>query len=312
MLVLDGGLLLATTKHYQYKPSFAKPPLCEAGCFVKKMNYTVYIHTFPNGKKYVGVTGQTPEKRWKNGQGYKSQPQIYRAIEKYGWENVSHDASRTGLSKEAAYEMEVELIAKYDTTNPDKGYNNSIGGVGGSLGATLSETARKNIAKGHIGLKLSPETKRKLSEGRKGENNPNYGKHPSQQTIEKYRESIKTSPKRDQMLQTLSLKMKERWKDEAYRKYMAEVSRRAAKSPNRVYLSGPSHPNYGKHLTKEQKYKMASKKTKAILCVETGIIYPSAKFAEQLFGVSSSAIFHALNKPNKTSCGFHWERINNG
>lgn len=36
-----------------------------------KENYTVYIHNFPNGKSYVGITGQLPEKRWKNGWGYK-------------------------------------------------------------------------------------------------------------------------------------------------------------------------------------------------------------------------------------------------
>lgn len=26
-----------------------------------KENYTVYIHNFPNGKSYVGITGQLPE-----------------------------------------------------------------------------------------------------------------------------------------------------------------------------------------------------------------------------------------------------------
>ena len=55
--------------------------------------WSVYIHTFPNGKKYVGVTSQVPASlRWhNNGSGYKNQGYISRAIEKYGWDNVSHE-----------------------------------------------------------------------------------------------------------------------------------------------------------------------------------------------------------------------------
>lgn len=273
------------------------------------MNYTVYIHTFPNEKKYVGVTGQRPEDRWRNGNGYQGQPLIYRAILKYGWDNISHDVYSAGLSRDAAYEMEKELIAKYDTTNPDKGYNNSIGGVGGSLGATLSQTARENISKGHVGLKHSDETKRKISEGRKGANNPNFGKHPSEKTIQKFRESIKSSPKREHMIKALSESMKKRWEDEGYRAKMIEVARRTANSPNRKRLLGTQNPNFGKRLTREQKENISKKNSKPILCVETGIIYPSSRAAERLFNVAHSAISHVLDKEGKTSCGFHWKRI---
>ena len=35
------------------------------------MNYFVYIHIFPNGKRYVGLTSQNPERRWGKGIGYK-------------------------------------------------------------------------------------------------------------------------------------------------------------------------------------------------------------------------------------------------
>jgi hypothetical protein len=35
-------------------------------------NWKVYCHTFPNGKKYVGITKRSPEERWhKDGSGYK-------------------------------------------------------------------------------------------------------------------------------------------------------------------------------------------------------------------------------------------------
>lgn len=30
-------------------------------------NYTVYMHRFPNGKVYIGMTSKKPEDRWKRG-----------------------------------------------------------------------------------------------------------------------------------------------------------------------------------------------------------------------------------------------------
>ena len=34
-------------------------------------NFKVYMHIFPNKKIYIGITMQKPEKRWRNGYGYK-------------------------------------------------------------------------------------------------------------------------------------------------------------------------------------------------------------------------------------------------
>ena len=35
-------------------------------------NWKLYCHTFPNGKKYIGITKQDPARRWgKDGNGYK-------------------------------------------------------------------------------------------------------------------------------------------------------------------------------------------------------------------------------------------------
>ena len=88
--------------------------------------YCVYCHTFPNGKRYIGITKTDPNKRWQNGAGYSTQPKMARAIAKYGWENVTHEVLATGLDHEKANEMEQYYIAKYDTFN--NGYNATIGG----------------------------------------------------------------------------------------------------------------------------------------------------------------------------------------
>ena len=90
-----------------------------------KNDYCVYCHTFPNGKRYIGITNNI-EKRWNNGKGYKTQAKMQNAITKYGWDNVKHRILARGLTEQQAQEIEKSLIAEFDTIK--KGYNVSIGG----------------------------------------------------------------------------------------------------------------------------------------------------------------------------------------
>lgn len=95
--------------------------------------YLVYIHEFPNGKRYIGITCRSIQERFgKDGYGYHSQPLIYNAIKKYGWNDIKHIIVKDQLSKEEACALEKELIKKYDTMNHDKGYNITAGGDGHS------------------------------------------------------------------------------------------------------------------------------------------------------------------------------------
>ena len=74
-------------------------------------NYCVYKHTFPNGKVYIGSTGQKPEYRWRNGRGYEHRhPVMFRDIVFYGWLNIKHEIIADNLTKIAAHEMEYAQI----------------------------------------------------------------------------------------------------------------------------------------------------------------------------------------------------------
>ena len=97
---------------------------------IEDRNYVIYKHTSPNGKCYIGMTRQNPpEKRWGcNGNGYCDNEHFSRAILKYSWENIKHEILFTNLTKEEAEQKEIELIAFYDSMNPDKGYNATPGG----------------------------------------------------------------------------------------------------------------------------------------------------------------------------------------
>lgn len=114
-------------------------------------NYCVYKHTSPSGKIYIGITGMKPELRWANGKGYKEQKVFYRAIQKYGWDDIKHEILYTDLSEEKAKEKEIELIAYYKSNchrwnNPAYGYNSTDGGDLRESGFTLSENTKQKIS----------------------------------------------------------------------------------------------------------------------------------------------------------------------
>lgn len=88
--------------------------------------YCVYEHVFPNGKKYIGIS-KDPELRWmKNGRGYANQQKMFRAINKYGWENIQHNIIIDDISEQQAKQLEMYLIKSLDTI--ENGYNTTIGG----------------------------------------------------------------------------------------------------------------------------------------------------------------------------------------
>lgn len=107
--------------------------------------YSVYVHIFPNGKKYFGITSNKPKKRWNYGVGYRDQPVIYHAIKKYGWNNIKHIILYENLTKGQACEKEKKLIKKFNTTNRKNGYNVSFGGEDGCAGLKRTEQQRKII-----------------------------------------------------------------------------------------------------------------------------------------------------------------------
>lgn len=91
--------------------------------------YCVYLHeNKTNGKKYIGVTSKKPKQRWLNGKGYKTNTYFYSSITKHGWCGFRHKILFKGLTREEAFEKEKELIALYDTTKQEYGYNLSEGG----------------------------------------------------------------------------------------------------------------------------------------------------------------------------------------
>ena len=171
--------------------------------------YKVYIHTFPNGKRYIGITSQDVCRRWRKGQGYEGQV-VYGAILKYGWKNIKHEVLFDNLTKQEAEEKEIALIRAFDTTSHKNGYNVELGGnatpkatkelrkkqsaahkglLAGenhwNYGKHLSAETRQKISRANMGKKVSKEQLLKMSQRAKGKNNPMYGTKMSAEHKEK-------------------------------------------------------------------------------------------------------------------------------
>lgn len=95
----------------------------------EKRNYFVYKHAVPNGKVYIGITCcQNAELRWLDGWGYKQNAMFYDDIKHYGWNNIAHEILYKNLSPADAQKIEIELINKHQSRNPQYGYNLDNGG----------------------------------------------------------------------------------------------------------------------------------------------------------------------------------------
>ena len=106
-------------------------------------NWAVYAHKNKINKKiYIGITGQKPERRWRNGQGHKTSTYFYNAIQKYGWNNFEHIILQFNLTQQEAEQKEKYYIQKYNTLNDIYGYNIK---KGGKLNQGLSKQGRKKF-----------------------------------------------------------------------------------------------------------------------------------------------------------------------
>ena len=120
--------------------------------------YIIYKHTTPSNKIYIGITSRNPIKRWNNGNGYRKNIHFFRAIIKYGWNNIKHEILYTDLTEKEAKTKEIELIAKYNSTNINFGYNIT---KGGDTRASMSEETRLKMISKLKGQKRTEEQKLK-------------------------------------------------------------------------------------------------------------------------------------------------------
>jgi group I intron endonuclease len=141
--------------------------------------YKIYLITnLLNYKKYVGITKFSLEERFL--QHTKKGFLLTEAIQKYGKQKFSIELIEEVESAERAYELEMFYIQEYNTKAPN-GYNLTDGGDGifgwqptDEYRQECSERVKqlhKNQKIGMYGKKHTKETRQKMSESLKGNQN---------------------------------------------------------------------------------------------------------------------------------------------
>lgn len=185
--------------------------------------YCVYKHTGPTGKVYIGITKRNPQKRWNGGRGYIDNRYFYRAIQKYGWDSFTHKIIETKLSQSEAVERERYYIEKYNSTDPEYGYNIEAGGLSGSarftesMRETFSERGKRVTSERPELLKIMQDAQRKYFA------DENNRKKQSEKQKQRYQEH-------PELRKLISEKNKARWTDEV-RKQFGEVQKAVKGTP---------------------------------------------------------------------------------
>ena len=142
----------------------------------------LYCLTFPNGKKYIGITSKTAQERFKRHCDNSSKSIISRAVRKYGKDSVIMSVIAECDNWELLCLAEQEAIEKFNTIAPN-GYNLTLGGEG-LYGHAFSDKHREKIS---INIRKRLELdkdflKRARDKIRKGKDHPRYG-IPREQSI---------------------------------------------------------------------------------------------------------------------------------
>ena len=130
--------------------------------------YIIYLLTNKvNSKVYIGVTNNYT-KRMREHKGAYNNYLLSKAIKKHGWNNFHSQILLETENSEYAYkEAESSFIQQYQSNNPEKGYNLTIGGQG-TLGFSPTPETRQKMREMKLGKKLTPEHIQKISQSNKG------------------------------------------------------------------------------------------------------------------------------------------------
>lgn len=233
--------------------------------------YSVYLHIFPNDKKYVGITSKKPLHRWgSHGQGYKRQSLIWNAICKYGWDNIQHIILYTNKTEEEAFQIEQDLIQLFNTKNPN-GYNIDDGGKGSS------NEIRRRVKENHADV--------------------NGGNHPRSISVYCIELNKFYACMRDAQRE-LGINTKDIGN-------CCKGIRNTAGDYHWIYTNELANCNMDEILKRKKHAQITNKKR--VRCIESNKIYDSITQASKETGFDLSSISACCRGKLKTTHGFHWE-----
>jgi group I intron endonuclease len=155
------------------------------------------VTNLANGKIYIGKwMRECVQARWNkhvaDARLNRGCPLLGRAIRKYGPEGFVIEVICQSWNRKDLGELEKLCVAQYKSNQRKYGYNLTPGGDGAPFGEgnpmwgrTHSDGVKAKMRALRLGSKQTEETKRKISDASRGENNGFYGKtHTSERALE--------------------------------------------------------------------------------------------------------------------------------
>lgn len=268
--------------------------------------YSVYVHTTPDGKKYVGMTGTALESRWKKGRNYAFNRRFTDAVEKYGWENVQHEIVASGLSHDEALDEEARAIARYNTTDEKYGYNDSPGHNLMSEQARQKMIAAQKLLTGERScrakpvLQIEPNTMRVI--------NRYVTAREASLTMGYHKNTVSQACRRRDGARETSCSHGYFWTYESDYdpEYFSQFAGIDVLESGRLPRTGEREPTK-LGFTKEEIQKATAAKSKPVRCVETGQVFANSIEAGKAFGIDGTAINHCVRGKTRTAAGHRWQ-----
>ena len=250
----------------------------------KIYKHTLLVDCEHTGWSYIGLTCQDVKDRWSNGKGYcnGNQKVFEAAIKKYGWGNFSHEILEDNIeSLEEANKREQYWIEFYNSflysENPH-GYNLTKGGDG------------------VLGHKVSDETKKILAEASTGQISSRRKKVICIETQEIFESLLAAANAFNLQPGKISLCCTgKRQTNGGYHWAFADDTAQLSK--------------YSGYIGQTPKNIKKSKPQQAVRCIELNLVFKTITDAAKAFNTTKHCIWNCISGRCKTSCGYHWERI---
>ena len=282
-------------------------------------NYYGFIYMTTNkinNKKYIGQKKFDKEGKWKKYLG--SGVAFRNAVAEYGEENFTREILAYAYSFEELNLLEIEYIKKYNAVN-DRMFYNLVEGGGTVTGLKLSKESRLKLSKrfsgkgnyfygkryfgkenGFYGKHHSEESRLKISESQKGKESTFKGRKHTEEAKKKMSEAKKGKSLSEEHKSNISKSQSGENHPMYGKRHSEETKRKMSESKK-----GKESPRKGVKLSEETKRKLSESKkgqnSKKVICITTNKIFDSIKEASDFYNCNKSDITQCCKGKRKTS-----------
>lgn len=273
-------------------------------------NYSVYKHTNRiTGKSYIGITNDIKTRWAGSGCRYKTYGGVFgNAIDKYGWDNFTHEILADNLTHEDACLLEKHYIALFQTNicryGNSFGYNMTDGGDG--LPSYCHTESTKQLISERLADPNS-DTLARMSEaslGRQGFSGQNLSKEHKEKL--KKGLTIANSRRGKPVFCETNCKAYKSISDAARELDVSMSSIRSVCRGERDSACGYRF----RFMDRDEAAQFNIFVYPRVMCIDTGEIFESAKEAAKHIGVPMSYITHCCDGKQTSTRGLKWQYIN--